>query len=69
MDTEEHLRTLRHDLRGFLHVLATSLPVLRAVRDDEARFSEVLELLERDRQKASSQIEQLFNLLNEHSSE
>jgi signal transduction histidine kinase len=54
------LRELRHDLRHSLYVLDLALTLLGESRSDEARFSEVLQMLRNEQGNINRLVEQLL---------
>ena len=61
----ERIALLAHDLRSFLHVVKTSLYVLKNSRDDRAGCRDVLDVLEQDQQTAAAQLDELIALAKE----
>ncbi len=66
---DAEITKLRHDLREFLHIVGTALRVLPKIREDDAKFAETLELLQRDRTQAAEQLERLFERIAEERSD
>ena len=54
------LRALRHDLRHSLYVLDLALTLLGESRSDEARFSEVLQMLRNEQVNINRLVEELL---------
>lgn len=59
----EDVGTIFHDLRGFLHIVETSLYLLRNSRDDQKSFDETLDILAHDRLRAQQQLEALAEIV------
>lgn len=62
---DQEITKLRHDLREFMHILGTAMRILPQIRDDDVKFAEMIELLQRDRADAAERLERLFQMLAE----
>ncbi|MCA9025298.1 MAG: hypothetical protein KDA86_08820 [Planctomycetaceae bacterium] len=48
-----------------MHILGTAMRILPQIRDDDVKFAEMIELLQRDRADAAERLERLFQMLAE----
>lgn len=57
----EYLRQLSHDIRHCLHAISMGTEVLKTVREDAARFTEVCELIDKERKTAMKLLGELID--------
>lgn len=57
--SDEQLRQLAHDVRHCLHVIGLGTEMLKGARDDERRFAELCESIDRERQEARRLVDEL----------
>lgn len=56
---DEQLRQLGHDVRHCLHVIGMGMEILKTVREDDDRFVEICELIDKERKTAMKLVREL----------
>ena len=59
---DDFLRSLRHDVRHSLYVLDLALTLLEDSRHDERRFTEVLQMLRKEREAIGELVDRLLGI-------